>query len=118
ICASGIAVLAFATARGHLARLARHERIAVVIAFGGLVLLAFSLIGTEQPDHAPSGGAAVLWLGSSAAGALVLARLGAGLSRGPALGLAAGVLFAGGDISAKLVGQGGIWLVAAISLIV
>jgi hypothetical protein len=36
----------------------------------------------------------------------------------PALGLAAGLLFAGGDISAKLVGYGGIWFVAVLTLIV
>ena len=42
ICASGIAVLAFATAHGHPTRLARHEQIAVVIAFAGLVLLSLS----------------------------------------------------------------------------
>jgi hypothetical protein len=118
ICASGIAVLAFATAHGHPARLARHERIAVVIAFAGLVLLSFSLVDTRQVDHSPEWSPVVLWLGCSAAGALTLARMGTGLARGPALGLAAGLLFAGGDISAKLVGYGGIWFVAALSLVV
>src|SRR3954466_158069 len=38
VAASGIAVLAFATARGHLGRLARHEQIAVALALAGLVL--------------------------------------------------------------------------------
>jgi hypothetical protein len=118
ICASGIAVLAFATAHGHPARLARHEQIAVLIAFAGLVLLSFSLVDTRQVDHSPEWTPVVLWLGCSAAGALTLARMGIGLARGPALGLAAGLLFAGGDISAKLVGYGGIWLVAALSLVV
>jgi hypothetical protein len=118
ICASGIAVLAFATAHGHPARLARHEQIAVLIAFAGLVLLSFSLVDTRQVDHSPDWAPVVLWLGCSAAGALTLARMGIGLARGPALGLAAGLLFAGGDISAKLVGYGGIWLVAALSLVV
>jgi drug/metabolite transporter (DMT)-like permease len=36
----------------------------------------------------------------------------------PRSGLAAGLLFAGGDISAKLVGYGGTWLIAALALIV
>ena len=118
ICASGIAVLAFATAHGHPTRLARHEQIAVAIAFAGLVLLALSLVDTHQADHPPGWTAVALWLGCSAAAALTLARLGIGLARGPALGLAAGLLFAGGDISAKLVVYGGIWFVAALTLVV
>jgi hypothetical protein len=118
ICASGIAVLAFATAHGHLARLARHEQIAVVIAFAGLVLLSFSLVDTRQVDHSHEWAPIVLWFGCSATAALTLARMGIGLARGPALGLAAGLLFAGGDISAKLVVYGGIWFVAVLTLIV
>lgn len=118
ICASGIAMLAFATAHGHPAQLARHEQIAVSIAFAGLVLLALSLVDTQQPDHRPGAAAALLWLGCSAFAALTLAVAGVGLARGPALGLAAGLLFAGGDVSAKLVGYGGTWLVAVVSLIV
>ncbi len=117
VCASGIAVLALTTAHGHPGRLARHEQLAVVIAFAGLVLLALSLVATRQADHSPGWQAVVLWLGCSAGAALTLARLGIGLARGPALGLAAGLLFAGGDISAKLVVYGGIWLVAAVALI-
>lgn len=118
ICASGIAVLAFATAHGHPSRLARHEQIAVVIAFSGLVLLSFSLVDTRQVDHSPDWTSVVLWLGCSAAAALTLARTGIGLARGPALGLAAGLLFAGGDISAKLVVYGGIWFVALVTLVI
>jgi hypothetical protein len=117
ISASGIAVLALATAKGDPARLARHEQLAVLIAFAGLVLLSLSLVDTRQADHSPAWGPAVLWIGCSAAAALGLAKFGVGLTRGPALGLAAGLLFAGGDISAKLVVYGGIWLVAVLSLI-
>ena len=118
VCASGIAMLAFASAHGHPGRLARHEQIAVLIAITGLVLLALSLVDTHQADHPPGWTPVLLWLGGSAAAALVLARFGAGLARGASLGLAAGLLFAGGDISAKLVVYGGIWLVAVGSLIV
>jgi hypothetical protein len=39
-------------------------------------------------------------------------------ARAAALGLAAGLLFADGDISAKLVGYGGLWLAALATLIV
>lgn len=118
VCASGIAVLALASARGHPAQLARHEQLAVLVAFAGLVLLALSLVDTRQADHPPGWGPVLLWLGCSSSAALALALFGVGLARGPALGLAAGLLFAGGDISAKLVVYGGIWFVAVISLIV
>lgn len=118
VCASGIAVLAFASAHGHPGRLARRERLAVLIAITGLVLLALSLVDTHQADHPPGWAPVLLWLGASTAAALLLARFGAGLARGASLGLAAGLLFAGGDISAKLVVYGGIWLVAVGALIV
>lgn len=118
VCASGIAVLAFASSRGHPGRLAPHQRLAVMVAFAGLVLLALSLVDTQQADHAPSWPSITLWLSCSAAAALTLAALGSRLARGPALGLAAGLLFAGGDISAKLVVYGGLWLLAVLSLVV
>jgi hypothetical protein len=118
VCASGIAVLALTTAHGHPSRLVRREQIAVVIAFAGLVLLALSLVATRQADHPPGWRSVALWLGCSLAAALTLARVGVGLARGPALGLAAGLLFACGDISAKLVVYGGARSVAVVTLIV
>ena len=118
VCASGIAFLALASAHGHPRALAHHEQLAVAIAVGGLVLLALSLVDTHQSDHVPSWSAALLWLGASSASAAALALLGAGLARASALGLAAGLLFAGGDISAKLVVYGGTWLLAALALVV
>ena len=118
VCASGIAVLAFATAHGHPSRLARHEKVAVAVAFAGFVLLALSLVDTRQADHPPDGAAVAIWLVCSVGAALMLAGSRLGLGRGPALGLAAGLFFAGGDISAKLVVYGGVWFVAVSSLIV
>jgi hypothetical protein len=118
VCASGIAVLAFMTARGHPSRLARREQIAVMVAILGLVLLSLSLVGTHQADSRPDAATVVIWLACSAGGALLLAGLRLPLARGPALGLAAGLLFAAGDISAKLVVYGGAWLAAILSLIV
>jgi hypothetical protein len=118
VCASGIAVLALATAHGHPSKLARHEQIAVVVALVGLVLLALSLVGTRQADHPPEWAEVTIWIVCSVGAALLLARAGLGLARAPALGLAAGLLFAGGDISAKLVVYGGLWFVAVIALII
>ena len=53
VVASGVAVLAFATARGHPSRLARREQLAVVLAIAGLVLLALSLVDTAESDQHP-----------------------------------------------------------------
>jgi heavy metal translocating P-type ATPase len=118
VCASGIAVLALVSVRGRPERLAARERLAVLVAFAGLVLLSLSLVDTHQTDHRPHPAALALWLGSLLAVAVGLGSRRAGLAAGPALGLAAGLLFAGGDISAKLVVYGGAWLGAAVTLVV
>ena len=118
VCASGIAVLAFATAQGKPGNLARHEQLAAVVALAGLVLLALSLVDTHQPDHPAHWAPVAIWLGCLVAAATLLALAHPGIGQGPALGMAAGLLFAGGDISAKLVTSGGIWLAAVPALIV
>ena len=118
VCASGVAVLALTSSHGHPGRLAHREQIAVFAALAGLVLLALSLVDTHQADHPPEWAPVLLWLACSSAGAAALALLGGGLARGPALGLAAGLFFAGGDISAKLVVYGGTWLAAVVLLVV
>ena len=55
VAASGVAVLAFATARGHPSRLARREQAAVVLAVAGLALLALSLVdsGVRPASQSP-----------------------------------------------------------------
>ena len=118
VAASGIAVLAFATARGHPSRLARHEQAAVVLAVAGLVLLALSLVSTAESDHHPQVIGVIIWLAACGGGAAVLIAEPTRFARAASLGLAAGLLFADGDISAKLVGYGGLWLVALATLIV
>jgi hypothetical protein len=118
VCASGIAALAYASVHGRPERLARREKLAVAFAFGGLVALALSLLGTHQADHAPGWAPITTWLACLSAAALSLALLRSRLTAGAALGLAAGLFFAGGDISAKLVVYGGVWFTAAVSLVV
>ena len=118
VAASGVAVLAFATARGHPSRLARREQLAVVLALAGLTLLAFSLIGTTASDQHPPVIGVVIWLAACAGGAVLLIAMPTPFARAASLGLAAGLLFADGDVSAKLVGYGGLWLVALAPLIV
>ena len=59
----------------------------------------------------------MLWLSASAGAAVALIVLRLRLARAAALGLAAGLLFADGDISAKLVVAGGVWLFALVALV-
>jgi len=118
VAASGVAVLAFATARGHPSRLARREQLAVVLAIAGLVLLALSLVGTTPSDETPPVIGVIIWLAACGGAAVLLIVMPSGIARAAAIGLAAGLLFADGDISAKLIGYGGLWLTALATLIV
>ena len=118
VAASGIAVLAFATVRGHPSRLARREQAAVVLAVAGLVLLALSLVDTTESDRHPYVIGVIIWLAACGCGGALLIVVPTRFARAASLGLAAGLLFADGDISAKLVGYGGWWLVALATLIV
>ena len=115
--ASGVGVLAFATARGHPSRLARREQFAVVLAFTGLVLLALSVIGRQELDHRPSAVGVVIWLAAAAGVAAFLIVRHTQSARAASLGLASGLLLSDGDISAKLIGYRGVWLIALASLI-
>jgi drug/metabolite transporter (DMT)-like permease len=118
VAASGVAVLAFATARGHPSRLPRRAQLAVVLAVAGLVLLALSLVGTTPSDEPPPVIGIIIWLAACGGGAVLLIVMPSGIARAAAIGLAAGLLFADGDISAKLIGYGGLWLTALATLIV
>jgi hypothetical protein len=118
VSASGIAVLALLVVHGHPSRLSLRERLAVGIALLGLVLLSVSLVGAKPTSHAPHGAGVIVWL-AAAAGVAVALTAGRRIrfSRAAALGFAAGLLFSDGDISAKLVSFGGIWLVALLPLV-
>ncbi len=118
VAASGVAVLAFATARGHPSRLARREQLAVVLAIAGLVLLALSLVDTSESDQHPPVIGIIIWLAACGGGAVLLIAIPTRFGRAASLGLAAGLLFADGDISAKLIGYGGWWLLALLTLVV
>ncbi len=117
VCAAGIAVLAYASVGGRVSTLSWRERAGVVIAVAGLVLLALSLAGVHQADRAPDALGVVLWLGSCAGGAAAAAFSFPPGSRDSGLGLSAGLFFACGDISAKLLGYGGRWFIVLVPLI-
>ena len=59
-----------------------------------------------------------IWLGALVAASLVLMGARVRIARAPALGLAAGLAFAAGDILSKLGVFGGYWLVAFVPLLV
>jgi hypothetical protein len=115
--ASGIAALAIFSAKGHPSQLPRRERAAVVAGVLGLLLLAISLVNTTQADTKPPAFGAAIWLGAIVAGAVLLTGAHVRIARAPALGLAAGLAFAAGDILSKLGVFGGIWLVAFAPLL-
>ena len=118
VTASGVAVLAFVTARGHPSRLARREQAAVVLALIGLVLLGLSITGAEATQKPPAGpGPHRLARGVRRRRGLLIV-VHTHIARAASLGLATGLLFSIGDISAKLIGYGGMWLVALVSLII
>lgn len=118
VSAAGIGVLAFVSCSGRVHLIPRRSQTAVLVAFVGLALLGLSLRGAHQDDHAPGAVPVLLWLGICAGAALLaVTALPAGV---PAAryGLAAGLLFADGDMSAKLVAYGGGWLVVLVPLVV
>jgi hypothetical protein len=117
VSASGIAVLALLGVRGRPSRLARHEQLAVVFAVLGLVLLAVSLVGTTPVSQPPDGLPAIVWLAASGAIAVSLMVFRLGIARAAQLGIAAGLLFAAGDVSAKLVSFGGVWFATLVPLV-
>ena len=110
-------MLALLQARGRPGRLPRSKRAAAGTSVAGLGLLGISLIGSHPSDHTPSGALASAWLGALLLAALAL-TLARPFARGATSGLAAGLLFAAGDLATKLVTAGGAWLVAVGPLIV
>jgi hypothetical protein len=117
VSAAGIAVLALVGARGRPSAIPMRQRWAVRIAVVGLVLLGLSLRGVHQADHVPQLMGVVIWFGAcTAAAALALRGLSSWVPSAR-FGLAGGLFFAVGDMSAKLVGYGDEWLIAALPLI-
>lgn len=118
VSAAGIAVLALVGVQGHPMRLPRQRQLAVVVGLAGLTLIALSLVGHSHANEgSPHVIAAVVWLAGCAGGAFVLTAARTRIARAASLGLAAGLLFAGGDISVKITVHGGWWIVACAPLV-
>ncbi|HEV7641104.1 MAG TPA: hypothetical protein VGO39_09595 [Gaiellaceae bacterium] len=100
--AGGIGILAaLAHRRGHAAQWP-----AVGVAVAGLALLAVSLAGGTPKSTTVSPAALLVWLSASALFAVLFGARGSGA----ALGLAAGTLYAAGDVGTKAAVHGGAWL--------
>jgi hypothetical protein len=107
--AGGIGILAIMVSRFTHVPLTIKERIGVLVSVMGLALLGVSLLG----EHGKGSAAGYLWIGvwlvASASIAVVCAGLlGRVIGGGPAWGIAAGILFAAGDVSTKMAVAGGL----------
>jgi hypothetical protein len=109
--AGGIGLLALLVRRAGSVPLERRERAGVGAAIAGLALLGISLAGHARDGHQAPAGVVILWIVVSlAAAALASARLPGGAG----FGLAAGVLYAAGDVATKAAVGGG----AAVAFVV
>ncbi|MGI8422086.1 MAG: hypothetical protein ACR2MU_07505 [Gaiellaceae bacterium] len=115
--AGGIGLLALLVWRTTGQALAMHERVGVLVALGGLVLLAISLGGRHDSGGHGSWKLVALWVavsgGVALAAAVPAARL---LAPGAGLGAAAGVLYAAGDVATKAAVSGG-WRLAFVPVL-
>jgi hypothetical protein len=108
IAAGGIGVLAFVSAHMSRRRLSVRERHGVALAVVGLAALGVSLAGGNDENGTGSTAAILLWLGGTAAVALVLLALSrTRVSSAVAHGLAGGLMFSIGDVSTKVATEGG-----------
>lgn len=117
--AGGIGVLAYLAARLGGRDLSRRELSGVLLSVLGLVALGVSLAGGSGKGGNGSTATILLWIGASAAFALLIlsvARKRVGFA--VAAGIAGGIFFAIGDISTKVATQGGVRVLFVLALIV
>lgn len=119
--AGGIGILAIMVSRFTHIPLTTKERIGVLVSVMGLALLGVSLLG----EHGNGSAAGYLWVGvwliaSASIAAVCAGLLGRVIGGGPAWGIAAGILFAAGDVSTKMAVAGGLGklIVFSVCLIV
>jgi hypothetical protein len=116
--AGGIGILAIMVSRVTHVPLSGGERMGVLLSVAGLALLGVSLLGSHN-EGSPSGYLWIsVWLVASAIAAAVLIGLSRLIGGGPAWGLAAGILFAAGDVSTKMAVSGGAADVAFLACLI
>jgi hypothetical protein len=117
--AGGIGVLAYVSSRLGGRRLTRRERSGVALSVLGLALLAVSLSKNSGGGGSGSTAGILTWLGGTAALAVLVILIGR--ERGAlavAEGVAGGLLFSIGDLSTKLMTQGGTRFAFVVTLII
>lgn len=117
--AGGIGVLAYVSARVAGRRLDGRRQLGVWLSILGLLALGVSLAQGTGTGGQGSTAAILAWLGGTAAFAVVALAVGRRVgSLGVAEGIAGGLLFSIGDISTKLVTQGGARFAFVITLVI
>ena len=106
--AGGVGLLALLVSRGSSDAISSRERVGVGLAIAGLALLGVSLVGQSSSGTSASVHSVVSWLVVSALAAGVAVTAGMRrLAPGAGLGLAAGILYAAGDVATKAAVAGG-----------
>ena len=109
--AGGVGVLAFAVWKGGGVPLMRRELAGVGAATAGLVLLGASLAGENDVGAATDLPPLLLWLMCSViAAGFAVGPLARAVAPGAGLGIAAGILYAAGDVANKAAYGGRYWL--------
>jgi hypothetical protein len=116
--AGGIGILAVMVSRVTHVPLTGRERTGALVSVLGLALLGVSLLGTHGEGSVSGYLWIVVWLVASAGAAGILIRLSGVIGGGPAWGLAAGILFAAGDVSTKMAVSGGAANVAFLACLI
>lgn len=118
VSAGGVGLLAVFAQRAAGERLPRREWAGVGAAVAGLVLLALSLVGGSDQGRQGTWGALAVWLVASTVVAAICAGPAARLfAPGAGFGIAAGTMYAAGDVGTKAAVAGGIWLVVAVPVV-
>jgi drug/metabolite transporter (DMT)-like permease len=107
--AGGIGILAIMVSRITHVALTRSEKVGAAVSVLGLALLGVSLFSSHGEGSGATDVWVAIWLGASAAGAILcIWLLARAIGRAPALGIASGILFAAGDVATKMAVSGGI----------
>ncbi|RDI76197.1 hypothetical protein Gocc_0616 [Gaiella occulta] len=116
--AGGIGLLALLVWKTTATPLARREWAGVGVATAGLALLGVSLAGERKSGGHGSWLVVAAWMALSlAAAALAASPATRRLAAGAGLGIAAGVLYAAGDVGTKAAVAGGPWLLFVPALL-
>lgn len=107
--AGGIGILAIMVSRITHVPLTGLEKVGATISVIGLALLGLSLFASHGGGSGATYASVGIWLAASAvAAAGCVGLLGRAIGRGPAWGIAAGILFAAGDVATKMAVSGNV----------